>query len=401
LIWKTGLFFPNLARLIAIGISGTGLAIVYKIVEMEFSKQTAFYATAILMSSFLYLRWSHYLLTGIPASILVFTSIYFARNRKPVQSGLLASVAFLTRFPAVLSLFAAAVTLALSIFPLKKYLGLEIGRDEVLELFISGFKMGLSFALLPLAYFTLNHFFGQGFLGPMLSGASVPLLNPEKYFYGFYFLKEAFLTNPFLLFAISGVYYVLSEKEEVSYGYLSGLIVFYLFFTFYPHKEARFMILFLPLACLFAAKGLERLEVPFNKRMSIDKEKIFLTIIVAVFLFNSVHIVQMNLWDNPERNQFLKEASKLNGTVAGLHPGPVVYGDFDFIAVRPENYENTSEKAFRKADYFLYNSNAWYCTQAIQNCEEKKQELVGRLNKYNKLFERSNDVQTYAIYRLK
>ncbi|MFB6158418.1 MAG: glycosyltransferase family 39 protein [Candidatus Nanohalobium sp.] len=403
-IWKTGLFFPNLARITAVIISATGLTVFYSMVRAEFKQKTALYASAILASSFIYLRWSHYLLTGIPSAILAFTAIYYARNQKPVISGLAASLAFLTRFPAALAAPAAGITYILTRVPLKDVMNLRFDTDDFVQVAGEGLKMAVSFSVLPVIYFSLNYFYGNSFLSPLLSGASVPLLNPDKYLYGLYFLKEAVITNPLMIFALPGIYFVLRKKEEKAYGYVTGLALFYTFFTVYPHKEPRFMILFLPVLSLFAGIGLQRLELPAFEDVldgfTVSRGSLVLLAAGAVMLVNGVQLVQMNTWSNPERNDFLRETSKLNGTVAGLHPAPVVYGNFDFIAVRPEHYENTTERAFRQADYFVYNSAAWYCAPAIQNCREKQDQLVERLEQHNKIFETSRSKQSYRIYEV-
>ncbi|MFB6100225.1 MAG: hypothetical protein ABEK16_03030 [Candidatus Nanohalobium sp.] len=403
-VWKTGLFFPNLARITAVTVSAGGLAAFYSIAKSEFDRRTALYASLILMSGFVYMRWSHYLLTGIPSAFLAFTAIYYVRNQRPVISGMLASLAFLTRFPAALAAPAAGITYVLAQVPLEAILEMDFDSDDIIQTAAGGIKMAASFSVLPLIYFSLNWFYGNGFLGPILSGASVPLLNPDQYLYGLYYLKEAVIANPLVFFALPGIYLVLRGRDRVSYGYLAGLVIFYSFFTIYPHKEPRFMLVFLPLLSLFAGIGLRSLELPrfeeITNREFISRENLVLLAAGLVMIVNGVQLVHMNTWSNPERNEFLRETSKLNGTVGGLHPAPVVYGDFDFIAVRPEHYENTTRRVFHQADYFVYNSAAWYCAPAIKDCREKQERLVERLEQHNKIFETSRLEQSYRIYEL-
>ena len=96
----------------------------------------------------------------------------------------------------------------------------------------------------------------------------------------------------------------------------------------------------------------------------------------------------------------MSETAELEGTVAGLNPAPVVYGDFKFIAVRPETYENTSDKAFKEADYFALETCSWYCSPAIDSCQQKKNELFERLEAETKIFEDSVNQCSYRIYEL-
>lgn len=401
-IWKIGFFFPSLARLIAVAISSVGATAFYKMVERDFGRVTAVYAATILISTSVYLRWGHYLLTGIPAAILVYASIHYAAREKIFRSGLIVSLAFLTRFPAALAAPVAGATLLLSIIPLENILEVEVTVKDLKELLKKGLMFGTSFSILPLIYFGLNEYHGSGFLAPILSGASVPMLNPDKYLYGLYFLKEAVFANPLLAMMPLGIYFVYKSGSRKFYGYSMGLFTFYIFFTFYPHKEARFMILFLPLLALFAAHGIREIDIRDRRiLLEITKERLFVSILAIVVIFNAVNVINANTWETPTRNEFVSETSKLNGTVAGLNPAPVVHGDFRFMAVRPEHYENTTERVFRQADYFVMNSCAWYCTPSINSCEQKENELLQRLEEYNKTYEKSSNECRYAIYRLK
>ncbi|MEF8847455.1 MAG: hypothetical protein V5A57_03455, partial [Candidatus Paceibacterota bacterium] len=304
--------------------------------------------------------------------------------------------AFITRFPAALAAIAAGFTLVIAFVPLEKLHKLRVAKEDVLSLINHAAKMSLACGLPLLGYLTLNHVFGDGFLSPIISGASVPTLNPDKYLYGFYFLKEAVIANPLLVFAPLGVFLVLRCREESMYGYLAGLAVFYGFFTFYPHKEPRFMILFLPIMAFFAAKGLKSVEIPFE----VDKRKVILVALIPIFSFGFTQVVNSNTWENPARASYMAETSNLNGTVAGLNPAPTVYGDFKFMAVRPEHYERTIERTFRDADYFTLETCSWYCAPAIKNCGSKKQDLINQLESREKLFESSAQSCRYAIYKV-
>ena len=399
-VWKTGLFFPNFARLLGTAISVIGAATIYRIVEIDFDRELALYTALILMSSMVYLRWSHYFLTGIPAAILAFTAIHYGKNGKPVKSGLIVAAAFFTRFPAAIAGMAAGTALLISIIPLKDILELDITKQKIIDVLTLQTKLALSFGI-PLAiYFSLNEFLGKGFFSPVIGGASVPTLNPDKYFYGLYFLKEAIVANPLILFVPVGLYLVFKARDSRFYGYATGLALFYTFFTFYPHKEARFMLLFLPMLSLFAAQGVRNIEISITWSEHFTKERLVVAAVAIVFVFNFAQAYNMNTWSNPSRSSYMSETAELEGTVAGLNPAPVVYGDFKYLAVRPERYEDTSEKAFREADYFVLETCSWYCSPAINSCEQKKNELFNSLENETKIFEDSVNQCTYRIYEL-
>jgi hypothetical protein len=399
-IWKTGLFFPNLARLFGTAISILGAATIYRIIDIEFDRGLALYTALILMSTMVYIRWSHYFLTGIPAAVLAFVSLHYAKHSKPMKSGIVVAAAFLTRFPAAIAGTAAGITLFLNIIPLKDLTSLKFDLKDIREVLESEVKLGLSFGVPTAFYFALNHFYGSGFFSPVIGGASVPTLNPDKYLYGLYFLKEAVVANPLLIFVPLGLYSVFRARDTRFYPYVSGLALFYAFFTFYPHKEPRFMLLFLPMMALFAAHGIRELNLPETVSGYFTKDKLFVAAVALVFLVNFSLVFNMNTWDNAPRSNYMSETANLEGTVAGLNPAPVVYGDFKFIAVRPETYENTSEKAFREADYFALETCSWYCSPAIDSCEQKKAELFDRLENETKVFEDSASQCSYRIYEL-
>jgi 4-amino-4-deoxy-L-arabinose transferase-like glycosyltransferase len=387
-LWKAGMPLQGFPRILAVTISVTGLSAMHWMLKDLFDRKTALYSTLILMTGFVFYRYSHYVLTGIPSSFLVLTGVYKAHKGKELFSGFFTSIGFLTRFPA------AIAAPGISIFLFFR----ELREDVSFKALKPPLKYSFAFFATTVPYFAFNQYMYGNAFRPLIQGATIPAMNPDKYFYGIFYLLEAVKSQPLFLFAVPGIYLVLRDREW-SYGaFISAFITLYGFFTLYSHKEPRFMLLFLPLMAVFAAKGIVDLE-----SRNFVSQKTFrsgLVVILTVVLVSSFSIsYSQNQWTNDHRIEFMEEAGELNGIVGGNDPVVVLYGNFEFVPIRPENLEDTYGNVKGEADYYAFNSCAWYCTPAIENCESKLSNFTSELEEsYNKRFSSQGQSCKYTIY---
>jgi hypothetical protein len=386
--WKAGMPLMGFPRLVALTISVTGLGAAYWMLKDIFDRKIAFYSTAVLMTSFIFYKYSHYALTGIPSSLFVLTGVYYAEKEKNAVSGVLTSVGFLTRFPAALA------APGISIFLFARSLKEEVSIEAIKPPFI----YSVAFFATTIPYFAINKYLYGSMLHPLIKGATIPTSNPETYFYGIYYVLEAAKAQPLILFAIPGIYLVLRQRDWKYGAFLSSLITLYGFFTVYSHKEPRFMLLFLPLLAVFAGRGLVELEGREIVSKNTFHTLIGLILVLTMIVGFSVSYSQ-NQWKNEHRIEFMEEVGELEGTVAGNDPVVVLYGNFEFVPIRPENLEEIYSDVKGEADYYAFNSCSWYCTPGIDNCQSKLGNFTSMMEEnYDKSFSSQGNSCNYTIY---
>jgi hypothetical protein len=239
-------------------------------------------------------------------------------------------------------------------------------------------------------------------LHPLISGSLIPTGNPDRYFFGIWFLLEALRSHFYILAAALvltplGIYASLKEDFDLHLLPALCLVSFYLFFSLYPHKEIRFMLLFLPLIAYFASKSVHFV----GSRMDFEQKFIWgiRLFMVIVLIVSSAAVYQANTWVNEDRRDFLEASESLEGTVVSNSPEIIPYSDFKFIPVRPENLKDSQIGKFsinsctsdrdtgfckvdqQEIDYIAINSCAWYCTPAIDQCESKIDRFSEHLKK--------------------
>ena len=393
-LWKLGLPMIGFPYLLSTLVSTAGLAAIYLMVKDITDKRTALYTTGITASTFIFYKWSFNVLTGIPASILIFAAAYKVCKREQLVGGVFNGLAFLTRFPS------AIVGPALA-----TYIFLRDFREDFKKAFMNALYYTVGFFAISLPFFAFSQNLYGNFLEPITAGASVPLQsNPDKFLYGLFYLKEAIFANPLLLLMPLGAYIAVKNREQVYGAFGSALLFLYGFFTIYQHKEPRFLLLFLPLMSLFAARGLVYVEEYLSERPRIGKStvlRIFMIVFIALTAFNlSVNYTQ-NQWSNDERIEFLKGMEELDGVIAGNDPVVNVYGDFEYVPLRPENINETYENVKGEADYYVFDSSRWYCSDAIPNCQSNVNRVVEEIEaNHIKKVEREAYNQTYTIYEV-
>lgn len=351
-----------------------GLAAMYFLTTEIIDKKTALYATGITASTSIFYTWTHQVLTGIPSSFLVFGAAYAAYQRKNILGGGLNSLAFLTRFPS------AIVGPALA-----GYVFLRDIREDFRKAFMNAFYYTAAFFTLAVPFFLYNyHLYGE-FLRPITSGASVPVqANPDTYFFGLYYLREVILANPLFLLLPLGLGLAAYRREKVYGSFAAALLGLYGFFTVYQHKEPRFLLLFLPLMAVFAARGLNFVEGKVVENSRFSSESFVRAFVVIVLVLTAVSFsgtYTANQWTNEYRAEFMQEMEGLEGVVAGNDPVVTVYGDFEYVPLRPENLNQTYGNVKDEADYYVFDSGAWYCNDAIPNCEERVGEVVDEVDR--------------------
>lgn len=378
IIWKIGLPLVPTLRILHTALTVGGLVLIYRQLKLIFNYRTALYTTAIIMSTAVFLDNVTTLLTGIISALLVTTAINYYVKEGNYISGTLSGFAFLTRFPSILVSPAIGISEAA-----KNY---REPRKAIMKLV----KYAVPVALILAIYFGLNQYFLGNAFQPITGGLSVPPSDATS-IPGTYYLSQL-ATNPFILLSIPGTYLIMKNRERKYIPYVSALLVFFLFFELYPHKEVRYALLFLPFLAVTASYALINIQDRFE-----ISTKAVTALIAVVLVVAAVPVYGAATYENEEQTEFYKQFQGLEGTVATNVPGPIQYGDFDYQAL-PQGY--ITEIVERGGiDYYGINSCAWYDTS--EEAMKEIEKLNEKLSQYERIYNGGGENCNYRIYEVK
>lgn len=367
LSWNLGLPELGFPRLLSTGISIAGLAVVYHASKDMFDGDVALFAIGILAATHTYFNFSLKPLTGIPAALLIFAGFYLVQGRKPLGGGLLLGAAFLTRFPSALAGPAAIVYLLLEGY----------SEGEILEGVKDSALVTTGFFALAGAYLLVQyHFFGD-LLSPFERSVSITAGAGNDYLFGLMYMIKAVKANPFLLFAPAGIYFAARNREWGYGSFAIGFLALYSFFTSFPLKIERYILLFLPLMALLSARGLKGAEDHLPRPGQLTKVA-FITLLL-IFSFNAADSFNSHNWENGAQEEFFSEVSELQGTVASNDPRVVLYGDFRYRPLPMGYLIGIAEQHGGEIDYWAINPRYWNCN--ADNCQQDLREFEGYLER--------------------
>ena len=382
--------YPHLLMVI---ISTLGLVAIYKFIAEDFSKDTAIYTVGIVASSSLYIFNGGLIRTELVSAILIVWSIYLLNNQKQYLSGFTASLAFLTRFPSALIGISNAIANTLP----------HLKNKELKQIFAKNTKLTLGFTLLAGIFFIASQIKYGNFLDPIIRGIQVPAGNPETQLYGLYYLKELVFSQPLLALTPIGAIIALKQQKLDLSPYLTALIVLYAFQEYFPHKEPRYSLIFLPLAALYASQTIKK-SIPMltEKIGGLDADlsrKILVVFFCTAIVYSTIQIAPTKDWSNPEENQFLQETQKLpeETYLAGNHPNIAVYSQKKYTQL-PEGFIQSTLQNNPEINYIAINSCAWFSEEGEPR-EEINNFIEELENEHENQFESSGETCTYSIYK--
>lgn len=387
LFWKLGLPTIGFPRLVWMGVSAAGIAVFYVLTYRMYGKTQAIATASIVAASHAYYFFTPEVLTGIPSSIMIFTSLYMAIRERYVPGGILAAAAFLFRYPAALVGLAAVVYIAAR----------GLSERELRQPIIDAFKFSAAFGVVIAPYMVFLHFNHGSMLEPFLRSASSTASVGSQFAALGYYLVEAVKVNPLNLFLPVGLYAVFRERDWKYGGFLSGLAVFYLFFGLFPLKIERYILPFLPLIALFSARGIAEAGERFNITR-FRMEQLLAGAFVVIFSFSFMSTYEAYTWENPERDKFFSNVSTLEGDVATNDPRANLYADFRYHPIPPRQGLNILESKGDRIDHWAINGCYWDC-RGDQSCVQEVENFEGQLEqKYRKSFELEGGSCNYTIY---
>ena len=361
-----GLDPVSLGRWLTLLLSVGLIALTYRLGLHFFDRSAALLAAALVAFSPTFFFFSYHALSDIPASFLGLLAVYFLVKKRLALSGMILGLAFLTRFPAGLL---ALTFLALPSFPA---VGRALGGMAV-PLFPYLAFMRISQGSF-VRHFALAH--------DVVSRAGLWLYAHPWYFYALQLLKE----NPFYAFLL------LVRPTRKMLPLLLPAGAFLLYFSFLPHKEARFLLLAFPFLALLAAGGVSRLfRTP---RWS------FVAVALVVFFFWVMYTPEQALPSPSEAYRVPASAmistSPFPVLVQETQLSPAYFPFFtpDSAEASLALFENSSHW-----DAYLYDSCAVPCPPSDKVCEEHRSSFMKALQgTYDEAYSAREGSCVYAVY---
>jgi 4-amino-4-deoxy-L-arabinose transferase-like glycosyltransferase len=371
-IWKLGLPFGFFAELLMTAFAAGSLLLVYRIATKLFNNTTGLLSVLLFVSSGIFFRQSSLFLTEIPSTFFALAMIYYLLQRKLAAASTFAAIAAIFKFPHVML---SAILLLFFIVEFRKTADLK-------KTIKSAFKM-LPYAAIMLIFLFRNYLsYNNGLLGavePFLLAASHQS-NPLENVLGlngflFYFivlLKE----NIFFSLLPLGIWFSFKERKNV---YLGGyLLLYFSYLTVIANKQERFVLIFLPIAAIFAAYGVYRLLLWDKGTTKIGL--VMTVLLVGAGIFTSYGIITQDISYIKERqNAELPDYSQIGKTALSSNPRIAYYKDNKIIPF----YFSTADKAegIKKAverfeenknnSIILFDIKDFHCTEEDTYCEEQ------------------------------
>lgn len=358
--WKLGFNDILFGRLLSVCLSLGAVYMTY-LIGRHFNSDSAAIAALLLAFTPIFFKFSFGIFTDIPSVFLALLAIYFFLERKPYATGIFAALAFMTKFPQGMLFI---ILLILSIRRLK-----------------DAARMVIAFSAVVLPYFIFNMIMYKNPLLPLLwaseivKRAGVWIFSGPWYFYFIELLRQ----NMLYILAVLGIIVIFKRRQPLL---LAVTAVFILYFSFHVHKEARFMLLFLPYMALLAAAGIKKLF----------RQGWIFWAVAAISLF----LLFTNLPSESQYSdeaigyfKFLENTNEVEGRIFSMHPAVNLYSP---KAVEPMYFMVfDSSLAQQWISYLAVNKSevshvfvdtcegGMICPPDDLGCESKKEELLALL----------------------
>lgn len=394
IFWKVGLPIQISAKIVNIALASILALLLFKIGSW-YSKATGIFASLILIATPVFFNHSTKMLTDIFAACWVLAVVYaWYTEKHPCILGVLIGLAFLTRFQMGLILGILFIALVLELFTLHK---------RMREIMKKCTYLCIGFMIIITPYLIFNYATYRPFTSNASDAIMRPFLlafphqqNPAESIPGVwnnlvYYPSNLLKENIVLVVSLIGLYCSLNilrkqYKERAGSKELFILLILGIlgaYFTAIPNKQMRFSFTFLPILCLFAARGIEHLYNRFRIQKHIWSMYIFLLLWVGYSVYITVpwNIVYHGHDDAfGERIREIYTNTTLRGTVVTTFPLPLAYLNLPFLSISYSPivaYKNFAENP--KVKTIIYTPTMQWCAESDAACREEAQSLLNTL----------------------
>ncbi|MCC2630978.1 MAG: Alg9-like mannosyltransferase family [Candidatus Paceibacter sp.] len=372
--WKLGLDSYNWGIYLQIVAGLFAVYFVYKIAEIVKSGSGP-YAAVLISFSPIILAFTTVPITDIPSMAIALGAIYAFLSGAFITSGVLVACAFLFRFPQIL------IGLPLGIAALQ-YVISEKKWQPLLKLALGSFPVLIAYLLLNLKMY------GNA-LKPIIDGSSVAAGSFGPYDHQtFFYIVAPIAENPFLILSLVFLFVFLRKPKELLANtaalltLISGLLLCG-YFSFFPHKELRYAISFLPYLAIMAGFGIYYITRRFPLRYA---QPIIVGLLSVVLIVISTSLLQRSKPAPiaPQRQAFFNYFKQTPGAKI-LASSPQLAVDADIKLERVSGMWEDLYDHYRYSgvhfDYIAIDTCEMLCR--TNNCEANKEEFFQTLGKEN------------------
>lgn len=393
--WKIGLNDVLFGYLLTMVFSLGSILLAYLICKKIFSKEVGEIAALLLALTPVFFESTFRIMTEIPSVFFALLALYFYIEKKPFASGVIAGIAFLTKFPQALVI--AVIGIALY----SKCTAFRISKNarhfRILKKWKEACKFTLGALCFILPYLIFNYFmYGNA---SVFADADAIIKNSGTWLFSgpvYYYLQGILKQNPLYILSIVGIYACIRERKYV----IPALgIAFFAYFSYHVHKEIRFALLMLPYFAILTAVGI--------KKMFKQQWIFWAILVIAGIAFASQLEKEEPLNPALEGYMTFLEGKLIEGEVLTMYPQvnlysakaatPMYYVVFDkVLAQKWIDYLNNPNNV----QYVLIDNCNLVChPKDDKDCEEKAGELMDVLReKFSTVYDEKSDSCEYWVF---
>ena len=377
--WKLGLNPIITGLALALIFSIGAIYLCYLIGRELFGKNTAIIAAILLSFTHLFFIYNYRILTEIPSIFFALLAIYLFLKRRLFWAGLLAGLSLLTRFPEGLII----VSLGLAIvFIQKKQLFSSIIKQ--------GLVLGAGFLVVVAPYLAFNYIrYGNPILPLILGDIVIKQANAWMYpgTYLFY-LINLFKENFLLIFAIAGIAFMFKQKKTRQLlPILFPLLLLFAYFTYLPHKELRFTLIFLPYLCLLSAYGIMScIGFIKSKKYRTLSFVVLFVVLGALAIYNTQYV---NFDEPRTQSEYFGgyvQQNGITGPVMSTNPMLSAYTDNEIIYLADWAYADAIyNESVNDSELLLIDSCDFPCAPEDKACWKLQNDFMKKVLEENKI----------------
>ncbi len=411
LVWRLGFDPVVIGQFIAIVCASACLLILYLLAVEFFDRFTALIAVLLCAASSTFFLYSTYILTDIPAAMLILLALLlWVKGKNPLIIGFVAALGMMMKFPCGLLLI---------ILPVLVWFGekqAERFRSVIL------FVLGALIILVPFVVFNLVMY--APYTGNVLDAAFRPLILAKSHESGIsgyvpglaknllFYPSVLLSSNLLLVFSIVGIVFLRKRFKLLA---VLGVGASYLvYFTSIANKQDRFVLFILPFVCLLASLGLA------NSIMCVMRARVGLMQALAGAML-AIIIVQGAQFSFSENSRYYgwRPASVppivhefyeyprthgVEGPIYTTDPLPVVYNDnlfipFYFMSQSTMLAYNEWESSI-SPDLVFFSMGSFPCLPDDESCVASRYALLASIeSSYVRIFNATYDGSEYLIFQ--
>lgn len=385
--WWTGLPIIAWGRFLALFSSAAVMFLTFLIGE-RVRKGVGLVALALLVPLPTFFFFGTKLLTGVPATALALLAVWLFMRERYFFAGLLAGLAFLTRFTH--GVFFAGLGLSLVVAWLVQR---RKRRSDHLAFVSSGLRLGVGFLAVLVPYLLVNLFTRGDALAPFLEASRV-FVDYNNWVYGqgnWYYLREVLSQNVLFVLSLVGLWFFVVKKwwREASMNALVfPMLLVIVYFLRVAHKEVRFFIPAFPFLAILVGVGVvelvRRLRRPWYCR----------AVIVAVVLVSLVagFFVGATVVPEAEFSGPIREFYNFFGP-GDVRDAPFISSSPLFMAYTDKPFQPLRSWELANKVYAMYSAQASHvaidaCDHPCEpdsECEQLRTAFIGKMDVQNTL----------------